>query len=374
MHTEFHHVALDRIRYSLVWESAATLQAALPLSSTDEVLIITSAGCNALNALLSPARHVTALDLNPVQNALLQFKAYLIGHFSHTVFRALLGLDGPAAVAAAWAKAAPQLSADLRAYWDRQLTEHPAGLLTAGKLESYLHAFLPTLPEATQQHLRQLIQCPTVAEQRVYFEQYLHNTAFRGQFEMYFDEANLSKGRDPRLFRYAEESGGAAFYRRLRHQAATELLADNFFFRFFFFGPENLPEVILPPCYQARHFARLRARLPNLRIQTGEAVAYLLSPAGRTITRASLSNIFEYVSPTEFAQAMHALQARGNLRLVYWNLLQAQGDAGLDGLEPTPVPALPGACFYLPDARVLNFPAPAIAASSPSTAASLVLL
>ncbi|TYZ07418.1 DUF3419 family protein [Hymenobacter lutimineralis] len=367
MHSEFHHVALDQIRYSVVWESHATLEAALQLQPTDEVLVITSAGCNALNALLSEVRRVTAIDLNPVQNALLEFKVYLIRHFPHAVLRALLGLDGPTAVARTWAYIAPQLPTDLRRYWDAQLAQHPQGLLSAGKLEMYLHGFLPTLPASLQQHVRALLRCATVEAQRAYFAAHLHGTAFQSQFETYFDEANLSRGRDPRLFRYAEESGGAAFYQRLRRQVATEVLADNFFFRFFFFGPEHLPEHILPICYQEKSFTRLRARLPYLQLQSGEAVAYLLSPAGRAITKASLSNIFEYVSPVEFADALRALRTRGKLRLVYWNLLQTQGDPGHGGLpleaSPEPVAPSPNACFYLPDARALELAAASVLAT-----------
>ena len=52
MHSEFYNVALDRIRYSLVWEDSTTLYAGLNIRPGDTVLVITSAGCNALNALL----------------------------------------------------------------------------------------------------------------------------------------------------------------------------------------------------------------------------------------------------------------------------------------------------------------------------------
>ena len=52
MNSEFYNVALNRLRYSLVWEDSQTLYEALAIGPTDNVLVITSAGCNALNALL----------------------------------------------------------------------------------------------------------------------------------------------------------------------------------------------------------------------------------------------------------------------------------------------------------------------------------
>lgn len=377
MKSEFARVPLDRLRYGLVWESAATLYEALALAPTDHALVVTSAGCNALNALLAGPRQVTAIDLNPVQNQLLRLKAHVVRHHAPAVLRGLLGLDGPAAVASAAAALQATLPAAAYARWVAYLRQHPRGLLLAGQLEGYVTAFLPSLPAAYQQRLHQLLACASLAEQWAYFRQELDEPGFRRRFIAYFDAANLSRGRDPRLYRYAAESGGATFYRRLRQQLRRQLLRDDFYLRFFFFGPENLPEALLPPCYQATHHARLRAHLPRLRLRTGEATAFLLSEAGQGVTKASLSNIFEYVSPAEFERVSAALAARRTasgqpLRLVFWNLLQPQAPQ-----RSATVPLLPAAsaglarrdgCFYFGGVRLLQFAARPAASPPPPQA------
>ena len=364
MESEFARIPLDRLRYSLVWEGHATLYAALALTPTDHALVITSAGCNALNALLAGPRQVTAIDLNPVQNQLLHLKAHVIRHHEPAVLRGLLGLDGPAAVAAASAALQASLPAPAYARWAEYLRQHPGGLLLAGQLEAYVTGFVPSLPPVWQRRLRHLLACDTVAQQQAYFRQQLARPAFREAFIRYFDAANLSQGRDPRLYSYAAETGGATFYRRLVRQLGQQLARDNFFFRFLFFGPENLPEAILPPCYQAAHHARLRERLPHLQLVAGEATEFLLSDAGQDVSKASLSNIFEYVSPAEFERVSAALAARRvasgrPLRAVFWNLLQAQASDRVAG-----VPLLPAtsaqlssqdACFYFGGVRLLDF-------------------
>jgi S-adenosylmethionine-diacylglycerol 3-amino-3-carboxypropyl transferase len=360
MHSEFAHISLDRLRYGLVWEDHRTLYQALDLGPDDHALIITSAGCNALNVLLAGPRQVTAIDLNPVQNQLLALKMHVIGHHPPAVLRGLLGLAGPAAVAWAAAELQATLPAAAYACWAAYLAQHPAGLLLAGQLEGYVTGFLPTLPAEYQARLRHLLTFDAVPAQLAYFEAALNQPDFRTHFIDYFDAANLSKGRDPRLFRYAADAGGATFFRRLRQQVGRQLVRDNFFFRFLFFGPENLPEAILPPCYQAAHHARLRARLGQLRLATGEATEYLLSEAGQSITKASLSNIFEYVSPAEFGRVSRALAKRPQpLRAVFWNLLQAQATR-----STAAVPLLVAAskqlstadgCFYFGGVRVLQY-------------------
>ncbi len=358
MQSEFYNVALNQIRYSLVWEDSGSLYKGLQIKPHDQVLVITSAGCNVLNTLLANPQQVTAIDLNPIQNKLFAFKQYLILHHEYTHFRALLGLDGAAAVQETWQQLELTVPHPIRDYWSLFFQSHPAGLLTAGKLETYLHQFYQKLAPALQTSLRQLIKFDNIPDQRAYFEQELHRSSFPEQFITYFDEANLSKGRAPELFKYATESGGEAFYNRLKRQVATTLVRDNFFFRFFFFGPENIPPALLPPCYQAHNFAALRRQLPKLTVVTAEAVDYLLSPAGRDINKASLSNIFEYTSSREFARVNQALFADPErpLRYIYWNLLQEQGDTAdsaswTNTILPDYLTQAQG-CFYFRDVRV----------------------
>ena len=360
MNSEFAQIPLNCLRYGLVWEDHATLYQALDLGADDHALVITSAGCNALNALLAGSRQVTAIDLNPVQNQLLHLKMHVIAHHPPAVLRGLLGLAGPAAVAAAAAKLRATLPAAAYAGWATYLAQHPGGLLLAGQLEAYVTGFVPTLPAAWQARLRHLLTCPTVAAQQAYFRQELDQPGFKNRFIEYFDAVNLSRGRDPRLFRYAADAGGATFYERLRQQLSRQLARDNFFFRFLFFGPTALPEHLLPPCYQAANHDRLRRRLGRLRLVTGEASEFLLSAAGQDISKASLSNIFEYVSAEEFARVSGALAGRPRpLRVVFWNLLHAQA-----ARRTAAVPLLPAtsaalgaqdACFYFGGVRVLDY-------------------
>ena len=152
-------------------------------------------------------------------------------------------------------------------------------------------------------------------------------------------------------------------------------MRDNFFFRFFFFGPEGLPETLLPPCYQRRHHARLRQLLPRLSSITGEATDFLSPPAGRTVTKASLSNIFEYTSPAEFRRVCAGLRAGAGppLRLLYWNLLLDQYCPA--GARNTALSAAAQAqlsredgCFFFRNVRVLDVrPTPAATVLLPST-------
>ena len=68
-------------------------QLALQLTPDDRVLVITSAGCNALDYALSGAR-VLAVDVNPHQNHLLELKRAGIRALDFEPFFELFGSGG----------------------------------------------------------------------------------------------------------------------------------------------------------------------------------------------------------------------------------------------------------------------------------------
>lgn len=109
----FHHVHGGQLIYNACWEDPRIDRQLLGLDETSRVVMITSAGCNALDYLLDGPAEIHAVDVNHRQNAVLELKLALIrqGDFgdlfeffgigSHErfrpVYRALrAGLSGPA--------------------------------------------------------------------------------------------------------------------------------------------------------------------------------------------------------------------------------------------------------------------------------------
>lgn len=328
MNSEFYNLDLDRIRYSLVWEDSQTLYRSLEISTNDHLLVITSAGCNALNMLLKNPASVTAADLNPVQNKMLLFKQHIILNFDYERYHAILGLAGETAVNEAKQQILPTLSAADQAFWTAFLEENPGGLLLSGKLEKFMMGFHQSLDQEQQKLIHELITFDTIDAQYKFFLDKLDNSSFKQTFITYYSDENLSNGRDPKLLKHVDESGGIVFYQRLLLQVSSSLLKDNFYFRFIFFGLKNLPNPVLPPCYRLENYSSLRKNMDRLQVIQGEAVEYLLSTPGLKITKASLSNIFEYISHQEFQEVCLSLaeHPERDLQLIFWNLLNIQGE------------------------------------------------
>ena len=77
--------------YNACWEDPAVDRQALGLRPDDSVLVITSAGCNALDYAIAGPRRVHAVDANPRQTALLELKIAGIRRLAFDDFFAIFG-------------------------------------------------------------------------------------------------------------------------------------------------------------------------------------------------------------------------------------------------------------------------------------------
>ncbi|MCB1800041.1 MAG: DUF3419 family protein, partial [Gammaproteobacteria bacterium] len=87
----FKFVHGNNLVYNTCWEDPRLDRQALELTSSDRVLVITSAGCNALDYALTGPAHVYAVDMNPRQNALLELKMTGIRNLQYDDFFELFG-------------------------------------------------------------------------------------------------------------------------------------------------------------------------------------------------------------------------------------------------------------------------------------------
>ena len=82
----FNLVHKNKLVYNQCWEDPRCDKALLNIDSNSEILMITSAGCNALDYLLDDPKKIHCVDINPRQNALLQLKLKMIENNHYDVF------------------------------------------------------------------------------------------------------------------------------------------------------------------------------------------------------------------------------------------------------------------------------------------------
>lgn len=110
----------SQLIYNTCWEDPRVDRTAMNLGATDDVLVISSAGCNALDYALAGANSVRAVDVNPRQNALLELKIAAIRTLDFESFFSLFGLGRHDRFATLYQQSMRSaLTPAARQFWDR---------------------------------------------------------------------------------------------------------------------------------------------------------------------------------------------------------------------------------------------------------------
>jgi len=269
---------------------------ALDLSPTDNVLVITSAGCNVLDYALAGAGRIHAVDVNPRQNALLELKLAGIRQLDFEHFFSLFGLGRLKNWSAVYAsQLRGELSPAAQNYWDRRGRTFFAG---RGRRSSfYFHgscgliAFLASGYIARVRRLRNVVQdlfaAQTVDEQRAIYEsQNVRETLFRPLLKWILRRdatfAMLGVPLSQRRQLDTGYAGGIAQFiiDRVETVFSRLPLRDNYFWRVYLTGhysPNCCPEYL-----RYENFQRLKKDLADrVSIHTDTLLGFLRRHSGR---------------------------------------------------------------------------------------------
>jgi S-adenosylmethionine-diacylglycerol 3-amino-3-carboxypropyl transferase len=234
--------------YNTCWEDPAVDRQALGLTREDVVLVITSAGCNALDYALLAPRRIHAVDANPRQTALLELKLAGVRALDFGDFFHLFGEGFHPDVQGLYERRLrEQLSPFAREYWDRNHAWFASqrgsfyfhGL--SGLVASGFKAYLTVRPYLASCILA-LFGAGSLDEQR---EIYAQNVAplmwgpgMRWALSQQLTLSLLGVPRPQRREIEAEHAGGVAAYVRdsVEYVLCQLPLATNYFWRVYLNG------------------------------------------------------------------------------------------------------------------------------------------
>jgi len=125
----FHHVHGSQLIYNTCWEDPRIDRQLMELDGNSRVVMITSAGCNALDYLLDGPAEIHAVDVNHRQNALLELKRALLQRDKFMDFFEFFGLGSHGDHQAIYRSLAKGLPETARKFWDRNIGYfNPGGL------------------------------------------------------------------------------------------------------------------------------------------------------------------------------------------------------------------------------------------------------
>ena len=306
----FKFVHGNNLVYNTCWEDPRLDRVALQLGPSDRVLVITSAGCNALDYALCEPAHVYAVDMNPRQNALLDLKLAGIRALSFDDFFQFFGRGHHPQAPRLYERLLRPLLPDWsRAWWDRWIKffHHPQRSFyyrgTSGAFARMMRTYIDRIIRV-RPYIDALFAAASVEEQRDIYERHLKKKFWSRPLRFALGrDTTLSLVGVPRAQRRQVETqypgGIAQFVQDAVEAVFCRLpLADNYFWRVYLQGhytPDCCPEYLRP-----ENFHKLKEGLVD-RISTHtNSVQGFLEQHDVPITRLVLLDHMDWLSDKFF--------------------------------------------------------------------------
>jgi S-adenosylmethionine-diacylglycerol 3-amino-3-carboxypropyl transferase len=282
--TVFRGIHENNLIYNTCWEDPRCDRQLLDINAQSQIVMITSAGCNALDYALDNPAAIHCIDMNYRQNALLDIKIAAIQHSSHSDLFKLFG-DGihTEAPELYQAQLREYLPAYARRFWDKNLRffngkgirrsfyYHGSTGLFAWLFTRYLN-----IQRSQKKQVQQLIDAQTIEEQRaIYFP--LEPKLINGFVSWLMDRKltmYLLGVPKSQIELFSESDGVMGFIRACLRKVFTEIpVKDNYFWRLYLNGrytPQCCPNYLLP-----EYFETLQQNTKNIHTHTDTIAGFL---------------------------------------------------------------------------------------------------
>ena len=306
----FNTVHRNNLVYNTCWEDPRLDRVALDIGADDNILVITSAGCNALDYALTSPNHVYAVDMNPRQNALLELKKSAIRNLDYDTFFKLFGegrLSGAKEVYQ------DKLRSDLdewsQGFWDKKIkwfdnrrkTFYFRG--TSGSVARMLKIYTDKVIKV-RPDLEEILNADSVEDQREIYETKLKKKFWSGLVKFTLNrESTMSMLGVPKAqIRQIEStySGGLIeFIQECMESVFARLpMKDNYFWRVYMNG--SYTRDCCPEYLKEENFQRLKDGLVNKITTHTDSVQAFLEKHDGNISRFVLLDHMDWLSDRFF--------------------------------------------------------------------------
>lgn len=266
----FHWACQRRLVYNTCWEDPRVDRPLLELRPDSRLVMLTSAGCNALTYLLDAPESIHCVDINARQNALLELKMKLIERGHYEDFYQMFGQGAHPRFRGLLEEVLPRLSDPAREFWRRRTRWFDPAV---GRRSFFYHGTAGLVAWIACRVLRlsglhmpaaRLFAAATLDEQRALFARIEASQAYR--FFCWLMQHPFSAalvGVPNHQLHMARKGTGDTARENLStmiKRAATRApLRDNYFGYVYFHG--RYSETCLPDYLRREHFDKLRQRL-----------------------------------------------------------------------------------------------------------------
>lgn len=294
--------------YSNVWEDPELNRLSLQVKPGQNVLSITSGGCNSLCLLLEDPNKLISIDLNPAQLAMLELKRAAIIELEYEDFLEVLGtpfFHKPSKVPGSYRvelyqrikKHMPGYAVE---FWDDNQQIIKDGVMMCGKVEKFF-AFYRTVLKWLygEKELLKLFEARDLAEQQEIYSNF-RKKKWNGLHRILLNRTILSLVKGAHSFAQVDFDDFAGNLNRKRALGMTRFYnPDNYFMCLLMLGA-HYHEKGMSPYLLRENYPKLKKNIGALEIYKGTIGDVLKKEGPGSYDRLNLSNIFEWMTNEVF--------------------------------------------------------------------------
>lgn len=332
--------------YNTCWEDPRLDHEALQLTEKDRILVITSAGCNALDYAIKGPAIVHAVDMNPRQNALLELKIAAIKELEYEDFFQMFGRGRMANFRQLLReKFRPHLNPWSYQYWNRK-HKYFTGKRSfyfrgsSGSVARFLNSYINRVAKI-RPDLNLLLDAKSLEEQKVIYDRSIGKLFWTGFIKRvvgsHFTLSLLGVPRQQRQqveLHYGE--GISQFAQDCMEAVFTKLpIHDNYFWRVYITG--EYTKECCPEYLKEENFRKLKDGLVN-RVKTHTStVEGFLRSHDEKISRFILLDHMDWLSTYRYKLLESEWQAIVDRATPDARVLYRSGGTKVDYVEPIEV-------------------------------------
>lgn len=307
----FNAVHRNNLVYNTCWEDPRLDRVALDFQPDDNVLVITSAGCNALDYSLAGPNHVYAVDMNPRQNALLDLKKSAIRNLDYDDFFKMFGEGRLPGVSKIYQQTLRgEMGSWSQQFWDKKIkwfdnrrkTFYFRGTsgVVARMLKTYTDKVIKIRP-----YLEQILNADSLDDQREIYERHLKKKFWSGmmKFTMNRDTTMSMLGVPKAQRRQIEtqyEGGLVRFVQDCMESVFVKLpMKDNYFWRVYMNG--EYTRDCCPEYLREANFQQLKTEAIDRVSTHSDSVQGFLEKHDGTISKFILLDHMDWLSDHFFS-------------------------------------------------------------------------
>lgn len=288
----FQKIHGNNLVYNTCWEDPRCDRALLNFDANSQIVMLTSAGCNALDYLLDNPKSINCIDMNPRQNGLLELKCRMIQYADYQSLFEWFGQGYSKQADSLFRESlAGELSDFSRKYWQRHLYFFTGEKLrksfywygSAGAAAYLMHKRIKA-KKSLANHMNALLGAQNLEEQKAVYEQIepllldaftawlINRHIFQSMLGVPQIQQELAKQNYP--------DGMAGYIRAcLRNVFTEQSITDNYFWKVYLNG--HYTTDCCPNYLKQENFETLKNRAIRIQTHTSTLSEFLLQDPGK---------------------------------------------------------------------------------------------